>query len=220
VRISKKNRSGTDHVFCIRHKLQKKWEYNEAMHQLFIIFKKDYESIRRQVFYNTVISFGIPMKLVILIKTCLIETYRTVRVGKNLSDVFPIRNCWKQGDVLSPLFFNFALKYAFRRVQVNHDALKLDGTYQRLVCADYVNILGENKRTLNEKAEAFVLAGNETGIEVNADKITHMVVSRDQNARRSHNINVENSYFERVESFKYLGTLPINILFRKKLRAD
>ena len=65
------------------------------------------------------LSLGVPKKLVRLIKMCLIETYSTVRVGKNLSDMFPIRNRLKQGDALSPLFFNFALEYAIRRVQVN-----------------------------------------------------------------------------------------------------
>jgi len=34
------NRSITDHIFCIRQILGKKCEYNEAMHHLFIDFKK------------------------------------------------------------------------------------------------------------------------------------------------------------------------------------
>ena len=33
-----------------------------------------------------------------------------------------------------------------------------------------------------------------------------MVVSRDQNARRSHSMKMDNSSCERVEKFKYLGT--------------
>ena len=80
------------------------------MHQLFIDFKKVYDSVRREVLYNILIEFGIPMKLVGLIKMCLNETYSRVRVGKNLSDMFPIRNGLKQGDALSPLPLNFALE--------------------------------------------------------------------------------------------------------------
>jgi len=86
--------------------------------QLFIDFKKAYDSFGREVLYNILIEFGIPMKLVRLIEMCLTETYSRVRLGKNLSDMFPIRNDLKQGDALSPLLFNFALEYAIRRVQV------------------------------------------------------------------------------------------------------
>ena len=54
-----------------------------------------------------------------LVKMCLNEAYSRVRVGKHLSDVFPIRNGLKQGGALWPLLFNFASEYAIRRVQVN-----------------------------------------------------------------------------------------------------
>ena len=49
-----RNRSTTDHIFCICQILQKKWEYNEAAHQLFIDFKEDYDSVRREGLYNIV----------------------------------------------------------------------------------------------------------------------------------------------------------------------
>ena len=58
----------TDHISCIRQILEKKWEYNEAVHQFFIDFKKAYDSVRREVLYNILIEFGIPKKLVRLIK--------------------------------------------------------------------------------------------------------------------------------------------------------
>jgi hypothetical protein len=105
-------------MFCIRQILEKKWEYNEAVHQIFIDFKRAYDSVRREVLYNILIEFGIPRKLVRLIKMCLSENYSRVQVGKNLSDRLPVRNGLKQGDALSPLLFNFALEYAIRRVKV------------------------------------------------------------------------------------------------------
>ena len=60
--------------------------------------------------------------------------------------------------------------------------------------------------TVKENAEALVVSNKETWLEVNADKTKYMVISRDQNAGRSHNIKIDNSSFEMVEEFKYLGT--------------
>ena len=63
-----RNRSTTDHIFCISQTLEKKLEHYEAVHQLFIDFKKAYDSFRRKVLYNIFIEIGISMKLVSLIK--------------------------------------------------------------------------------------------------------------------------------------------------------
>jgi hypothetical protein len=67
------NRSTTDHNFCIRQALEKKWEYNETVLQRFIDFKKAYDSVRMEVLYNVFIEFVVHMKLVRLIETCLNE---------------------------------------------------------------------------------------------------------------------------------------------------
>ena len=139
------------------------------MHQLFIDFKKAYDSVRREVLYNILIEFGVPKKLIRLVKMCFTETYSRVRAGKNLSDRFPIRNGLKQADALSPLLFNFALEYAIRRLQVNQDGLKFNGTLQPLSYADDVNILGGSVHTVKENVEALLVSAKEIGLEVNAD---------------------------------------------------
>jgi len=63
---------------------------------------------------------------------------------------------------------------------------------------------------LREKTEALLAATRETGLEVSADKTKYMVMSRDQNAGRIHSVRIDNSTFERVEEFKYLGTTSTN----------
>jgi len=143
-------------------------------------FKKGYDSVWREVLYNTFIEFCIPMKLVRLIKVCLTETYSRVQVGKSLSDRLPIRNCLKKGDALSPLLFNCALEYVIRSVQVSQVGLKLNGTHQLQISADNVNMLGGSVHSIMKSTKDLVVASKEIGLEVNADKTEYMVMFRDQ----------------------------------------
>jgi hypothetical protein len=78
--------------FYISQVLEKKLEYNEAIHQLFIDFKEADDSVRREVLYSMFIELGEPMKLVWLIKLCLNKTCSRVRISKYLSSNFHVQN--------------------------------------------------------------------------------------------------------------------------------
>jgi hypothetical protein len=63
---------------------------------------------------------------------------------------------------------------------------------------------------LLKNTEVLVIASKEIGLEVNVDKTKYMVMSGDQDAGRSHDIKIDNSSFERVQHFIYLGTNRTN----------
>jgi len=65
--------------------------------------------------------------------------------------------------------------------------------------------LGGSRHTIKKIREALVVASKEIGLEENVHKTKYMVMSRDQNAGRSHIMKIDNSSFERAEEFKYLG---------------
>jgi hypothetical protein len=86
-------------------------------------------------------------------KMCLNETHSKVRISKYLSDKFLIQNglSLRRGDDLSLLLFNFALEYAIKRIQENQVGLQLEGTYQLLMNADDVNLLGDHTDTIKKR---------------------------------------------------------------------
>jgi len=90
-------------------------------------------------------------------------------------------------DALSPLLFIFALEYANRRVQVNQESLKINGTQQLLVYSDDANILGRSKHTIQKNTEALIVASNDNGLEVKAASTKYMdTYLRPEQRKKSH----------------------------------
>jgi hypothetical protein len=75
----------------------------------------------REVLNNILSEFSIPIKLAKQIKMRLNKAYSRVQVGKNLPDMFPIKNGFKQQVASTFLLFNFALDYTIRMVHASHE---------------------------------------------------------------------------------------------------
>jgi hypothetical protein len=88
----------------------------------------------------------------------LSDTYSRVRVGKYLSGTLPIQNGLNQEDALSPFLFQRCFRLAVKMVHVNQDGMKLNVTYQLVVYADDVNILGGSGYTLKKNTEGLLVA--------------------------------------------------------------
>jgi hypothetical protein len=129
---------------------------------------------------------------------CLNGICSKIRIGKYLSDNFPIEYA------LSPLLFNFVLGYDIRKVQENQVGLKLNGTLQLLVYADCINLLGDNIDTINKNIETLIDASKEVSLDVNADRTKYVLLSRRQNVQKSHDIKKANRHFENMTNFRYL----------------
>jgi hypothetical protein len=92
-----------------------------------------------------------------------------------------------------PLFFNFALEYAIRKIKENQVGLQLNDTQQLLVYADDVDLLGYNINSTKTNTDALNDTSKEVGPEANKVKTTkYMMMSCHQNAGQNHNIKTAN----------------------------
>jgi hypothetical protein len=102
------------------------------------------------------------------------EIYSKICISRNLSHAFHIYCGLKQGYALSPLFFNFVLKYSIRQVQVNEEVLESNGTHKFPVYAGSVNILGENVNTIKKNMVGMLEASRDVGLEVDKEKTIYV----------------------------------------------
>jgi hypothetical protein len=61
--------------------------------------------------------------------------------------------------------------------QGNQVGLKLNVTHQLLVCADDVNLLGDNIDTVKKNTQTLIDVSKETGLEVKAEKTKYVYVA-------------------------------------------
>jgi hypothetical protein len=59
-------------------------------------------------------------------------------------------------------------------------------SHKLLVCADYVNLLGDNINIMKKNTEALAGVSKEGGLEVDATKTKYRLISRHQTIRQNH----------------------------------
>src|ERR1700761_2613245 len=143
-------RSTTDQLFIIRQIMEKAWEYNISIHQLFVDFKQAYDSIRRNIIFNIMEEVGIPRKLIRLTKVTLTATKCKIMIQGALSDPFDIDTGLRQGDRLSTILFNLALEKVIRAMSINWKGTIFTSSKQLTAFADDVDLLGSGTLAVKE----------------------------------------------------------------------
>ncbi|XP_071653719.1 uncharacterized protein [Temnothorax longispinosus] len=200
------NRSTTDQLFTVRHAQEKCWEYNVELLQLFVDFKQAYDSIDRNMLYKILLDFGIPPKLVRLIRMTMLNTRCKVKINQELTDAFEVARGLKQGDGLAPTLFNLVLEYVIRRTIVDTNATIMSKSRQIVGYADDLNVMGRSMSDVEEAFNSMESAASSVGLEINEDKTKLMRLSRNPRRRLGQSVTIGTHKFETVDEFVYLGS--------------
>ena len=198
------NRSTTDQIFVLRQIIEKKWEYAQEAHVIFIDFKQAYDCLHRDSLWRILESFNIPTKLIRMIRALYKETSSRVKVNGAYSDPFTIESGVRQGCLLSPCLFNLALEWVIR--QLNAAGINIGPhNVAILAYADDIAMLGNNMAELEHSFETFWRAAEQIGLCVNENKTKIMHIHRGPQPPNGPEV-VGGLTIEKVECFVYLGS--------------
>lgn len=144
-----KGRSTSDHIFTLRQTMEKYYEFDKDLHMIFIDFKQAYDSIDREQLWIVLQNFGLPKKLVNLVKSCNSNTTCKVRFLGRESGDFEVKSGLRQGDALSRILFNIALERIVRDMHETRE-MDLNGKGTLLAYADDIVILGDSQIEVEE----------------------------------------------------------------------
>ncbi|VVC27148.1 Endonuclease/exonuclease/phosphatase,Reverse transcriptase domain [Cinara cedri] len=199
----RKNKSTTDHIFVIRQIMEKSYEFAKDLHMVFVDYKQAYDSIIREKLWKVLKDFGLPTKLINMIKLCNPNTSSRVKVNNEISSSFIINSGLKQGDAMSPVLFNMALESVIRKVP-RTETLNLEEGNILLAYADDIVVIGNLREGIQNTVEELIKIGKDIGLTINSGKTKYMMVKR--GGGDHNNLHVGNNTFEEVQEFKYLGS--------------
>ncbi|CAG9130045.1 unnamed protein product [Plutella xylostella] len=202
----RRNRSTVDQIFLLKQLMEKKWEYAQSIHSLFVDFTKAYDSIDREALFTILRNFKIPAKIVSMVEVATRESRMKVRVGGELTDEFAVVTGLKQGDALSPMLFNLALEHVLRGVLELDFGLQLNGKHKVVGYADDLAVLGKTAEEVRKAAKLLDTEAGKIGLRINRGKseYLHMKRYKDKSGRRQ-DLHVGDVTYKGVSRFKYLG---------------
>lgn len=186
--------------------MEKRWEYAQNVHALFVDFTKGYDSVDRNTLFCILRHFKIPHKLTRMVEVAIGISRMRVRVENDLSDEFEVVTGLKQGDALSPTLFNLVLEYVVRKVLMYDGGVELNGRHKVVGYADDLALLGQRKEDVASMAEILEDEGAKVGLRINRDKTEYILMKRAKNTRAAReDLKVRHTSYKGVSRFKYLG---------------
>ncbi|XP_052261550.1 uncharacterized protein LOC127865671 [Dreissena polymorpha] len=152
----RKGKSCIDHIFVPRQILEQSHEWNGSLYLVFVNFEKAFDSLHRDSLWKILRHYGIPQKLVKVIRS-LYENFECRVIHNNqLTEPFKVETGVKQGCILSPLRFSMAIDWIMRRTTEGRRQGKqwtLTSLLDDLDYADDIGLLASRNQDIQQKTQ-------------------------------------------------------------------
>jgi endonuclease/exonuclease/phosphatase family metal-dependent hydrolase len=201
----RKGKSCIDHIFVLRQILEQTHEWNGSLYVVFVDFEKAFDSLHRDSLWKILRHYGIPQKLVNVIKS-IYENFQCRVIHNNmLTEPFEVKTGVKQGCILSPILFSLAIDWIMCRTTVGRRQgiqWTLTSMLDDLDYADDIGLLSSRNQDTQQKTQQLAESASAIGLKVNIGKTQVMR----KNTRGGDPIIINDQPLEEVEEFSYLGS--------------
>jgi hypothetical protein len=183
-------RSKIDQLFTVKQTLERCWECNLSVYQMYVYFKQ---------------AFGLPPQLVRLVRAAMTGTEAQMKVQTELTDTFEIRQGLKQDDGLVPVLFNLAMQYVIRKLPADANGTLEYKMNQVVGYSDDICLLGRSARAVNEVYKELKITAEKIGLNINVNKTKAVLQTRTQ-SREIDQLRIGDHNIEVVDSFVNTGS--------------
>lgn len=200
----RQGRSCIDHIFVLRNILEQCAEWQRKIIINFVDFEKAFDSLHRQGLWTILKSYGIPEKIIQLIKAFYDNFKCTVDSDPDTS--FLVKSGVRQGCVMSSLLFIIAVDWVMKSTMSNtNNGIRwtLTSNLEDIDYADDLALVSHTENQMKEKTERLEQNARMIGLKINSKKTQIMTV----NMLNTPDIKVNGEQLELVQSFTYLGSV-------------
>ena len=201
----RKGKSCSYHIFTLRQILEQSKEWNTTLYATFIDLEKAFDSVHRESLWRILRHYGIPSKIVNIIRMLYSDFKAKVICGPQLSESFSIKTGVKQGCILSPFLFTLCIDWLMKettKTERRGITWTLTNVIEDIDFADDICLLSQSHNDMQQKTNDLNANGGCLGFKTSTSKTKEMRM----NSKSREPITVRDGTIEAVNDFIYLGS--------------
>ena len=202
----RRNRSCADQIASLRIIVEQSLEWNSPLYVNFIDYEKAFDSVDRETLWKLLRHYGIPGKIISLIRCTYQDMSCRIAHAGQLSESFEVKTGVRQGCLLSPFLFLLVIDWIMKTTTTGRNngiQWTLWTQLDDLDFADDLALLSHNHSQMQDKTTRLETTSAGTGLRINRKKTELMKI----NTTASTPVTVGGEPIREVESFVYLGSL-------------